>query len=120
MTKEAFDEYFAQLKAYKFEQTQDSHAKGLELYQKIKEIPTRRGFFRSNDYRRFSRQLRLGTQVEKKLKRLAQLLTYDLANKKIRFDVTPYLDKRPTPKKKRKKRQKNPKPPKPKNPNHDP
>ena len=80
MTKEAYEQYLAELKGYKFDGTPESHQKGLELYEKVKQT-SRRSYWRGNDFRRFKRQKRFGYQIEKKLHRLAELIQYDLANK---------------------------------------
>ena len=81
MTKEAYEQYLAELKGYKFDGTPESHQKGLELYEKVKQT-SRRSYWRGNDFRRFKRQKRFGYPIEKKLHRLAELIEYDLANKK--------------------------------------
>lgn len=81
MTKEAYEQYLVELKGYKFDGTPESHQKGLELYEKVKQT-SRRSYWRGNDFRRFKRQKRFGYPIEKKLHRLAELIEYDLANKK--------------------------------------
>ena len=84
MTKEAYEQYLAELKGYKFDGTPESHQKGLELYEKVKQT-SRRSYWRGNDFRRFKRQKRFGYPIEKKLHRLAELVNYDLVNNKINF-----------------------------------